>query len=52
MRKFTYKAHRVVIFESYNGNQMFINDKNGNQIYAHKFTGDAFEQAKKVINGQ
>ncbi len=51
MRKFTYKAHRVVIFEGYNGDSMFINDPKGNQIYAHKFTGDAFERAKQVING-
>lgn len=50
MKKFTYKGYKITVFESYNGNSMFIVDANGIEIWAHKFMGDAFEQAKRIIN--
>jgi hypothetical protein len=43
---------KITIFNSYNGTQVFINDKSGVQIYAHKVTGDPLLRAMEVINNQ
>lgn len=40
---------KVTIFNHYNGTQLFINDRDGVQIYAQKLTGDAMERAKTII---
>ncbi len=50
MKNFTYKGYTVTVFESYNGRQIFINDADGVSVWAHKFTGDALKQAKRIIN--
>lgn len=46
----TINNHKVTIFNHLNGTQLFINDPAGNQIYAHKVSGDALERAKAIIN--
>ena len=45
----TISGYKVTIFTGYYGTQVFINDKDGNQIYAHKVSGDARERAIEVI---
>ncbi len=50
MKKFSYKGYDVTVFDGYNGNQMFIIDPNGVEIWAHKYTGDALKQAKRIID--
>jgi hypothetical protein len=50
MTTFRYRGYKVTVFEGYNGKSMFINNPRGEQIWAHKFIGDAFEQAKRIIN--
>ena len=50
MKTFSYKNFKVTIFEGYNGKQMFINNSQGEQVWAHKFIGNAFEQARRIIN--
>jgi len=52
MKTFSYKGFKVTVFEHYNGQTMYINNPQGVQIWAHKFIGAAFEQAKRVINGK
>lgn len=52
MKQTTIKGYTVTIFKSYNGTQLFIQDKDGNQIYAHKVSGDALERAVEVISQQ
>lgn len=52
MRTFKFKGYKVTVFETYNGNSIYINNPKGEQVYAHKFTGSAFEKAKAVINQQ
>lgn len=50
MKKFKIKGFTVTVFEGYYGKQMFINNPSGEEVWAHKSTGDAFEQAKRIIN--
>lgn len=50
MKTFKYKGYKITVFENYNGNQMFIDNPNGIEIWAHKFNGDAFDTAKRIIN--
>ncbi|MDQ3489741.1 MAG: hypothetical protein M3449_01570 [Acidobacteriota bacterium] len=52
MQTTTINGFKVTIFYSYNGTQVFINDKSGVQIYAHKVTGDPLLRAMEVINNQ
>lgn len=52
MQKTTIKGYKVTIFKGYNGTQLFINDAAGNQIYAHKVSGDPLERAIEVISQQ
>ncbi|MDQ3321900.1 MAG: hypothetical protein M3525_05630 [Acidobacteriota bacterium] len=52
MQTTTIKGYTVTIFYSYNGKQLFINDKNGVQIYGHKVSGNAIDRAREVINNQ
>ena len=42
-------GYKVTIFPSYNGVQLFITDKSGVQIYAHKVSGCPVERAKEII---
>jgi len=49
MKTFKYKNHKVAVFETYNGKQIFINNPAGVQIYAHRFHGSALERAKQVV---
>ena len=41
--------YQITIFTGYNGTQLFINDADGVQIYAHKVSGDPMERAMEVI---
>lgn len=52
MKTFKYKGYKVTVFENYNGKQMFINSPDGEQVWAHRFNGDDFEQAKGIISQQ
>lgn len=52
MKTFNYKGFKVTIFFSYNGTQLFINDKQGVQIYAHKVSGNPVARAEEIINQQ
>jgi hypothetical protein len=52
MKQTTIEGYRVTIFNHYNGTQLFIEDAAGNQIYAHKVTGDPMERAAQVISQQ
>lgn len=52
MKKFTYKGYKVTVFDGYDGKQMFIKNSDGEQVWAHRFTGDDFEQAKRIISQQ
>ncbi len=45
-------GYKVTIFKGYNGVQLFITDASGNQIYAHRVSGNPIERAKEVIKGQ
>ncbi len=52
MKQTTIKGYRVTIFNHYNGTQLFIQDAAGNQIYAHKVSGDVMERAALIISQQ
>ncbi len=52
MQTATINGYKVQIFKSYNGTQLFIMDAEGNQIYAHKVSGNPIERAQEVINQQ
>ena len=41
---------RVMILKGFDGTQLFINDGRGNQIYAHRVSGDPMERAREVIS--
>lgn len=43
-------GYKITIFTGYNGTQLFISDKQGVQIYAHKVSGNPIERAKEVIS--
>jgi hypothetical protein len=45
-------GYKVTIFKGYNGTQLFISDSKGNQIYAHRVSGNPIDRAREVINGQ
>ncbi len=44
--------YTVTIYRCYDGIKLFVTDSKGNQIYAHKVSGDALERAKEVIRQQ
>jgi hypothetical protein len=50
MLQTTIKGYKITIFKSYNGTQLFINDSNGNQVYAHRVMGCPVSRAREVIN--
>ena len=50
MQTTTIKGYAVTVFKGYNGTQLFISDKNGVQVYAHKVSGNPIERAKEVIS--
>jgi hypothetical protein len=52
MKTTTIKGYKVQIFKGYNGTQLFIIDAKGNQIYAHRVSGNPIERAREVISQQ
>jgi hypothetical protein len=42
----------VTIFNTYDGTQLFITDSKGNQVYAHRVSGNPMERAREVIAQQ
>jgi CRISPR/Cas system CMR-associated protein Cmr3 (group 5 of RAMP superfamily) len=44
--------YTITIYRCYDGIKLFVTDAAGNQIYAHKVTGDAMERARAVIAKQ
>ncbi len=52
MQTTTINGFKVTIFYSYNGTQVFINDKAGVQIYGHKVSGNPIDRAREVISRQ
>lgn len=49
MEQTTINGYKVMIFHGYDGTQLFINDPKGQNIYAHRVSGDAIERAKEII---
>ena len=49
MQQTTINGFRVMIFTGYDGTQLFINNPEGDNIYAHKVSGDPMERAREVI---
>lgn len=49
MQQSIINGYRVMIFKGYDGTQLFINNPSGDNIYAHRVSGDAIERAKQVI---
>lgn len=49
MEQTTISGYKVMIFHGYDGTQLFINDPSGQNIYAHRVSGDAIERAKEII---
>lgn len=45
-------GYKVMIFRGYQGTQLFITDKDGVQIYAHKVSSNPIQRAKEVISQQ
>jgi hypothetical protein len=45
-------GYKITIFKTYDGTQLFITDARGNQIYAHRVSGNPIDRAREVINGQ
>ncbi len=52
MQTTTINGFKVTIFKGYDGTQLFITDKNGVQIYAHRVSGNPIERAREVISQQ
>jgi hypothetical protein len=42
-------GYNVTIINHRDGTQLFITDKDGYQVYAHKVSGNPIERAKEVI---
>lgn len=49
MQQTTINGYRVMIFTGYDGTQLFINNPAGDNIYAHKVSGDPVQRAREVI---
>ena len=49
MQQTIINGYRVMIFKGYDGTQLFINNPSGDNIYAHRVSGDAIERAKEII---
>ena len=49
MQQTIINGYRVMIFKGYDGTQLFINNPAGDNIYAHRVSGDAIERAKDII---
>ena len=52
MQTTTINGYKVTIFNTYDGTQLFIIDAKGNQIYAHRVSGNPIQRAKEVISQQ
>ena len=49
MQQTTINGYRVMIFTGYDGTQLFVNNPDGDTIYAHRVSGDALARAREVI---
>jgi hypothetical protein len=49
MKQLTINGYTVTVFQTKNGTQLFIQDANGFQIYAHKVSSSPLERAVEVI---
>ena len=49
MKQLTINGYKVTIFNTANGTQLFIQNADGFQIYAHKVTGSPLERAVEII---
>jgi len=52
MLETTINGYKVMVFKTYNGTELYINNPQGDQIYAHKVSGNPIERAKEVISKQ
>ncbi len=44
--------YTITIYRCFDGIKLFVTDSKGNQIYAHKVSGNPVECAKEVIKRQ
>lgn len=51
MQTTTIRNHKVSIFRTYDGTELYIQNPAGETIYAHKVSGDAIERAEEIIPG-
>jgi hypothetical protein len=49
MKQLTINGYKVTIFYHRNGTQLFIQDKSGFQVYAHKVSTNPLDRALEVI---
>ncbi len=49
MQQSIINGYRVMVLTGYDGTQLFINNPAGDNIYAHRVSGDAVERAKEII---
>lgn len=49
MKQLNINGYLVTIFYHRNGNQLFIQDANGWQIYSHKVSGNPLDRAVELI---
>ena len=52
MKQLTINGYLVTIFQTKNGTQLFIQDKSGFQVYAHKVSKNPLERAVEIIEAQ
>ena len=52
MKTLFIKGHKVQIFPTYLGAQLFIFDGKGNQIYAHRVSANPIARAEQIIDQQ
>lgn len=52
MKQTTINNHKVTVFNTYNGTELYITNPKGETIYAHKVSGDAIERAAEIISQQ
>ena len=49
MQQTMINGYRVMIFTGFDGTQLFVNNPAGDNIYAHRVSGDALARAKEII---
>ncbi|MDQ4119876.1 MAG: hypothetical protein M3209_00230 [Acidobacteriota bacterium] len=52
MKELNINGYKVSIFYHRNGTQLFIQNADGFQIYAHKISGNPLERAVEIIEAQ